>query len=202
VFFLAAVLMILMAAVYLIINLIRGDREFPFMFAGYRMDVSAMAGAHVWPMEDVVDGKRIRSLSGLEDPGIPERLAEAGMERIWVTPVIPFLIPIAIAFALIIFVGNPLFAFSPPGFNLCMNGLYLLLVLCLTAFQDRFLQLFVHGITPANQSGSGPTGLMACSRTMAVSYHGGAAENRTGSEKYISIFLQGKKKNVACLLKT
>ena len=111
VFFLAAVLTILMAAVYLIINLVRGDREFPFMFAGYRMDVSALAGAHVWPMEDIVDGERIRSLSGLEDPGIPERLAEAGMERIWVTPVIPFLIPIAISFALIMFVGNPLFAF-------------------------------------------------------------------------------------------
>ena len=111
VFFLAAVLTILMAAVYLIINLVRGDREFPFMFAGYRMDVSALAGAHVWPMEDIVDGERIRSLSGLEDPRIPERLAEAGMERIWVTPVIPFLIPIAISFALIMFVGNPLFAF-------------------------------------------------------------------------------------------
>jgi preflagellin peptidase FlaK len=112
VFFLAAVLTILMAAVYLIINLIRGDREFPFMFAGYRMDLSAMAGAHVWPMEDVVDGERIRSLSGLEDPGIPERLAEAGMDRVWVTPIIPFLIPIAISFALIIIVGNPLFAFT------------------------------------------------------------------------------------------
>lgn len=111
VFFLAAVLTILMAAVYLIINLVRGDREFPFMFAGYRMDVSALAGAHVWPMEDIVDGERIRSLSGLEDPGIPERLAEAGMDRVWVTPVIPFLIPIAISFALIMFVGNPLFAF-------------------------------------------------------------------------------------------
>lgn len=111
VFFLAAVLTILMAAVYLIINLVRGDREFPFMFAGYRMDVSALAGAHVWPMEDIVDGERIRSLSGLEDPGIPERLAEAGMDRVWITPIIPFLIPIAISFALIIFVGNPLFAF-------------------------------------------------------------------------------------------
>jgi len=35
---------------------------------------------------------------------------------------------------------------------------------------------------------------------MAVSYHGGAAENRTGSEKYISIFLQEKKKSPGKLI--
>ena len=111
VFFLAALLTILLAVVYLIINLIRGDREFPFMLAGYRTDVSALSESHVWPMEDIADGEPVRSLSGLEDPGIPQRLIEAGRDRVWVTPIIPFLIPITIAFAVILFIGNPLFAF-------------------------------------------------------------------------------------------
>lgn len=111
VFFLAAVLTILMAFVYLVINLIRGDRDFPMMLAGYRMDVSSIADAHVWPMEDIVAGMRVRGLSGLDDPEIPERLMEHGVDRVWVTPVIPFLIPIAVSYALMMFVGNPMFAF-------------------------------------------------------------------------------------------
>ena len=111
VFFLAAVLTILMAVPYLIINLVRGDREFPFMLAGYRMDIGRVENAHVWPMEDVSDGETVHLISGFEDPEVLNRLRASGKDRVWVTPIIPFLVPITVSFAIIVFLGNPLFAF-------------------------------------------------------------------------------------------
>ena len=111
VFFVAAVLTILMAIPYLMINLIRGDREFPYMLAGFRMDLDDVDSSHVWPMEDVVSGEQFISISGFDDPDVPERLRNAGRMRVWVTPIIPFLMPIAVAYAIVIFLGNPLFAF-------------------------------------------------------------------------------------------
>ena len=100
-----------MAIPYLIINLIRGDREFPLMFAGYRMDIGRAEHAHVWPLEDVSDGETVRCISGFEDPEVIDRFRASGRDRIWVTPIIPFLMPIALSFAIIVFLGNPLFAF-------------------------------------------------------------------------------------------
>ena len=112
VFFLAAALTVLMAVPYLIVNLIRGDREFPFMLAGFRMDINNVERAHVWPMEDVCDGETIRHISGFEDPEVIGRLSAAGRDRVWVTPIIPFLVPIAVSYAVIIFIGNPMFLFA------------------------------------------------------------------------------------------
>ena len=111
VFFIAAVLTILAAVPYLIINLMRGDREFPYMLAGYRMDLEKVPGSHVWPMEDMCGGMEVRSLSGFDDPGTVDRLREFGRDRVWVTPIIPFLVPMVVSYAIVVFLGNPLFAF-------------------------------------------------------------------------------------------
>ena len=109
VFMLAALMSVLLVVPYALVNIYRGDTEFPKMFAGFRMDVDAAERSHVWPMEMVVDGKLVSAMSGSEDENIFDGLRAAGRQRVWVTPIIPFLIPVTIAYAIVIFLGNPLF---------------------------------------------------------------------------------------------
>lgn len=111
VFLLASLMSVLLAIPYALVNLTRGDTSFPMMFAGFRMDIGEAERSHVWPMEDVIDGRRVTVISGSEDETSFARLRADGADRIWVTPVIPFLIPIAIAYAIVVFLGNPLFPF-------------------------------------------------------------------------------------------
>ncbi len=109
VFMVAALLTVLLAIPYAVTNFARGDTDFPRMFAGFRMDVDRAERSHVWPMEDVRDGILQTAIAGSEDPGVYDRLRAYGAKKVWVTPIIPFLIPITVAYAVIVFLGNPLF---------------------------------------------------------------------------------------------
>jgi len=81
------------------------------MFSSYEMGISEAEGAHVWPVEDIVDGKKekIKVPEEEEMKGIYTRLREAGCEKVRVTPMIPFIVPITAAAAAVILIGNPLF---------------------------------------------------------------------------------------------
>ncbi|MCL2607008.1 MAG: hypothetical protein FWD92_00390 [Methanomassiliicoccaceae archaeon] len=72
-------------------NIIRGDTEFPNMFLGYTMDSGDTCNAHVWIMDSAHD-------TDLN-------------ERIWVTPKIPFIVPLTAALLFIVLAGNPVFLF-------------------------------------------------------------------------------------------
>jgi preflagellin peptidase FlaK len=92
----------------------RNAREGGFskkMFSGYRMPVSQAENAHVWPLEDIVDGEPFAIKIPKEDEiaDIYLRLKEAGHEAVWVTPMIPFVIMITAATAAVALIGNPLF---------------------------------------------------------------------------------------------
>lgn len=111
VFMLAAILSMLLVIPYLVTNLVRKDIGFPMMLAGVRMDIDRAERSHVWPMEDAYGGEVTVCMSGTEDPGVYSRLRSAGRTKVWVTPIIPFLVPLTAAFAAIILLGNPLFLF-------------------------------------------------------------------------------------------
>jgi len=70
-------------------NLVRKDTRMPNMLFGYRMNKNDAENSHIWPMKD--------------------RGGDINDERIWVTPKIPFIIPIAAAFVFVTFIGNLLF---------------------------------------------------------------------------------------------
>ncbi|MCL2148491.1 MAG: hypothetical protein FWH47_04035 [Methanomassiliicoccaceae archaeon] len=81
------------------------------MLSGYRMGIAEAEASKVWPLEDIVDGS-LESIRVPEDedmPGIYARLREAGREDVWVTPMLPFLLPMAAATAVVVLVGSPLF---------------------------------------------------------------------------------------------
>ena len=110
VFFIAAVMMIPIALYFVIRNIGNGKSSFK-IFQGYRLDIDVAKRSKVWPIEDVRDGEIIGI--GIPDEKdieeIYKRFESEGIKEVWVTPMIPFLIPITIATIFIIVIGNPLF---------------------------------------------------------------------------------------------
>jgi preflagellin peptidase FlaK len=97
---------------YLFYNLAKGDRRFPAMLFGRRMDLEEAKKKHVWPMEHV-EGQEVEVSSVPQSNPVEEQFAalEArGMKRIWVTPKIPMLIPITMGLIIAVVVGNIVFA--------------------------------------------------------------------------------------------
>ena len=85
-----------------------GDRDFPRMLMGYRRSLPE-DGAHLWPLDRAEDGKVVPGTSPWDDDGAFRKLRDAGADRVWVTPMVPFVLPIAAAFAIVWIWGNPLF---------------------------------------------------------------------------------------------
>lgn len=114
VLFTAALLSLVVPVVLFFLNLARGDRKFPAMFLGYRMPLSEAKGKFVWPMEFIEDGERKLMLfpKGVEDTAEQlTALESAGADKIWVTPQVPFLIPITAGLLFTAVVGNVFFIF-------------------------------------------------------------------------------------------
>jgi preflagellin peptidase FlaK len=93
---------------YAAVNIRRGDTDLPYMFLGFRMDTCEAKDAHVWPMHKVVDGTVVRTRRA-QDPEVLTEIETAGEGRIWVTAMIPFLVPLTVAIIFLTFVGNLFF---------------------------------------------------------------------------------------------
>ena len=75
---------------------------------GFRMPVSEAERSFVWPVEDVVDG-HLRRIQPPDDPGaVYRRLRDDGFSEVEVTPMIPFVLPIAISYVAVLVLGDPL----------------------------------------------------------------------------------------------
>ena len=108
----AALLVVFLPLAFLIMNLCRKDLLFPQMFLGYRMDGAQAVKKHVWLMERIEDGKHVLySRPKLEEDLRREiaLLTESGHSDVWVTPKIPFIVPIFASLVLTAFIGNPFF---------------------------------------------------------------------------------------------
>jgi len=92
-------------------NLYKRNFEFPYCFLGYKIDLPRAKERFVWPLEKIVDGKRkISYLSMNKDiEKIYKKFEAEDISNIWVTPKIPFMIPLLIGFILSFFVGDILF---------------------------------------------------------------------------------------------
>ena len=95
-------------------NAARGAFRFPHMLLGFRRRAADVQQGHVWPLEFVdADGtRRTRLFSARLPPGEMgeafERIRALGEERIWVTPKVPFIIPILVGFVLAFALGDVL----------------------------------------------------------------------------------------------
>jgi len=103
----------LIPVAFLVMNALKGDFRFPAMLLGTRRPVAGIEDRHEWPMEHVHEGKvrmryfASRSAGPIEEEA--EALRAAGVERIWVTPKVPYMIPLLVGFVLAFLVGDVLF---------------------------------------------------------------------------------------------
>ena len=113
VLFNAALLTLVVPVVMLAYNLYKRDIKVPAMFFGYTMETKDARTKFVWPMEYVKDGVLKISAFVKSDEETTEaqidQLEAAGKTRIWVTPKIPFLIPITASLLFSTIVGNIIF---------------------------------------------------------------------------------------------
>lgn len=92
-------------------NISKKNLEFPNCFLGYKMDLNKAKDRFVWPLEKIVNGKRKISYFSMnkEVNDIYDTFEEKGFLKIWVTPKVPFMIPLLVGFLLSFFVGDILF---------------------------------------------------------------------------------------------
>lgn len=108
----AAVVVALLPLGFLAKNLASRDLQFPLAFLGYRMEGAEIGKSHVWLMERIQDGKHITSTRTRRDEDLGkdvDALSKAGYKRIWVTPKIPFIVPMTASIILSAVIGNWLF---------------------------------------------------------------------------------------------
>ncbi len=94
---------------FLVRNTFAGDFGLR-MFLGRRVPLDTLVDRQAWPMERVVDGKvktswfPSRSEAPLDET--VTALREAGVERVWITPKIPFMIPMLIGLVVAYTLGD------------------------------------------------------------------------------------------------
>lgn len=97
---------------FLLWNVAHGDLRAPHLLLGMKKRASDVRRGHQWPMEvvDETGARRTRLFaSRMSDHEIEETFARVqalGDERVWVSPKIPFMIPILAGLLLAFFVGD------------------------------------------------------------------------------------------------
>ncbi len=101
---------------FLLRNLFSGDLRFPNALFGKKMDVEKVRNGHFWLMERVERGRHVTYTRPKRDEDLPKELdllKGAGISRVWVTPKIPFMVPMLASLIFSAVVGNILFLFFP-----------------------------------------------------------------------------------------
>jgi len=104
----ATILFLLIPLSLLIYNIGKRNVKFPHSLLGYVITVEKAKQKFVWPLEKIKDGKR-KLMYMPKNFDIDEELAEferQGIREIWVTPKIPFMIPLLIGFLVSFFLGD------------------------------------------------------------------------------------------------
>ena len=96
----SVLLFLLIPVSLLIFNIVRRNIEFPYCLLGYKLSVEKAKERFVWPLEKIVDGKRKFSYMPKEFDAESdlEIFEKNGIMDIWVTPKIPFMIPLLAGF--------------------------------------------------------------------------------------------------------
>ena len=105
----AAIIVALTPLGFLARNAARGDLQFPQALFGYRMDAHEAEKKHIWLMERMEDGGHILYTRPKREEDLRRELGlltAAGHSRVWVTPKIPFIVPLLIALVFAAVVGD------------------------------------------------------------------------------------------------
>jgi preflagellin peptidase FlaK len=118
----ATIITVFIPVALLFYNVSKGNVKFPQCFFGYKMDLKKVLKSHVWLMEYVDDEGEHKTVlfprSGETESSEVTKLKKKGMKNVWVTPKIPFIIPMTIGFFMNFIVGNILFVIIFAGSGL------------------------------------------------------------------------------------
>ncbi|MEF8879771.1 MAG: A24 family peptidase C-terminal domain-containing protein [Candidatus Thermoplasmatota archaeon] len=92
-----------------IYNLSQKNIKIPQSFLGYKMDIQQARKKYVWPMEQIDENGEKKSVYMPKEYDIDEeldRFEEHNIEKIWVTPKIPFMIPLLFGFISVYVTGS------------------------------------------------------------------------------------------------
>jgi len=94
-----------------IFNIFKRNVKFPNAFLGYMMNIKTARDKFVWPLEKIVDGKLKFSYMPKEFDANEEfdKFEKEGIKDIWVTPKVPFMIPLLIGFIVSFIFGDIFF---------------------------------------------------------------------------------------------
>ncbi len=104
----ATILFLLIPISLLIYNIGKRNLQFPRCLLGYVISIEKAKQKFVWPLEKIKDGKR-KLVYMPKNFDIDEELAEfekLGITEIWVTPKIPFMIPLLAGFLSAFILGD------------------------------------------------------------------------------------------------
>jgi preflagellin peptidase FlaK len=104
----AILLFLLIPLSLFLFNLAHKQLRFPHSFVGYTMSIEKAKQTFVWPMERFVNGKPklvLMHKSFDADEEI-EQFEQKGYTTIWVTPKIPFMIPLLAGFIATFTIGD------------------------------------------------------------------------------------------------
>ena len=95
----------------LLFNLLRRNIAFPHVFLGYKMDIKKAREKFVWPLEKIVDGKKkfVYMPKDFDADEEYDLFEKHKVKEIWVTPKIPFMIPLLAGFICYFIFGDILF---------------------------------------------------------------------------------------------
>jgi preflagellin peptidase FlaK len=95
----------------LIFNIFKKNIQFPYVFLGYKMNIKKAKEKFVWPLEKIVDGKRkfIYMPKNFDAKEELNEFEKNNINEIWVTPKIPFMVPLLIGFIFAFIFGDILF---------------------------------------------------------------------------------------------
>jgi preflagellin peptidase FlaK len=95
----------------LIFNIAKRNIKFPHCFLGYKMNIQKAREKFVWPLEKIVEGKPKFVYMPKEYDAEEEfkEFEKHNIDKIWVTPKIPFMIPLLAGYICIFIFGDILF---------------------------------------------------------------------------------------------
>ena len=104
----ALILFLFIPLSLLIYNIFKKDIEFPHCILGYKMKIERAKKSFVWPLEKIKDGKRKFSYMP-KNNNVDNQLKtfeKEGIKEIWVTPKVPFMIPLLASFLVSFVLGD------------------------------------------------------------------------------------------------
>ncbi len=104
----SVILFLIIPISLLVYNIAKRNVQFPHALLGYKMSVEKAKQTFVWPLERIKNGKRKLSTMPKEFDADEELKAfeDLGIKEIWVTPKIPFMIPLLVGFIVAFFPGD------------------------------------------------------------------------------------------------